>query len=362
MRRARPIRRIDPLIEDYGWSDALREAFAPHAARGWSPARVIVQHRDRYRLLAEAGEIAAELSGHFAHGAQAGGYPVVGDWVAIEPRDGTAAIQAVLPRHGAFTRKAAGTDNTAQVVAANVDTALLVAALNADFNPRRLERYLAATQQSGAQPVVLLTKTDLCDDVPGALAAARAVVGDTPVLAVSVRTGEGMAALAAILAPRRTAVLLGSSGAGKSTLVNTLAGAEVMATQAIRESDGRGRHTTTHRQLVRLPSGVLLLDTPGMRELALWEAEAAVADLFEDIRAVAGRCRFPDCGHGAEPGCAVRAALETGELDPGRFASWAKLQRELAYRSSQEDPAIRAANRRRGVQKVKADRAARRRR
>lgn len=350
------------MIDDYGWSDELRATFAPYAARGWLPARVIVQHRDRYRLIAETGEIAAELSGHFSHSAEVGGYPVVGDWVAVEPRDGTAAIQAVLTRHGAFVRKAAGTDNSAQVVAANVDTALLVAALNADFSPRRLERYLAATQQSGAQAVVLLTKTDLCDDVAAAVAEAKAVVLDTPVLAISVRTGEGMEALAELLKPRETAVLLGSSGAGKSTLVNTLAGAEVMATQAIRESDGRGRHTTTHRELVRLPSGVLLLDTPGMRELALWEAEEAVADLFEDIQAVAARCRFPDCGHGNEPGCAVRAALETGELDAGRFANWGKLQRELAFQSRREDPAIRAAQRRRGVQKVKSERAAKRRR
>lgn len=342
------------MIEDYGWSDELRRAFAPHAERGWAPARVIVQHRDRYRLIGEDGEIDAEISGHLSHAAEAGGYPVVGDWVAVEARDGAAVIQAVLPRHGAFTRKAAGTGNVPQVVAANVDTALLVAALNSDFNPRRLERYLAATHQSGARPVVVLTKTDLCADVPEAMALARAVVADTPIIALSARSGEGMAALAQVLKPRETAVLLGSSGAGKSTLVNTLAGVERMATQAVRESDGRGRHTTTHRELVRLPSGVLLLDTPGMRELALWEADAAVADLFEDIQAVAEQCRFADCGHGNEPGCAVNAALAAGTLDPGRFAGWNKLQRELAFQAGQENPEVRYANRRRGVQITKA--------
>ena len=195
------------MINDYGWSDTLQNAFAPHAARGWSPARVIVQHRGLYRLITGAGEAAAELSGHFVHNAEAGEFPVVGDWVAIEARDGTAAIQAVLPRHGAFTRKAAGTGRDAQVVAANVDTALLVAALNADFNPRRLERYLIATRQSGARAVVLLTKADLCADVAGAEAVA--VVQDTTVIALSALTGEGMGTLATILTPRETAVAAG---------------------------------------------------------------------------------------------------------------------------------------------------------
>ncbi len=347
------------MIDDYGWSDALQKTFAPHAARGWTPARVIVQHRDRYRLLADAGEITAMLSGHLQHTAEAGGYPVVGDWVAIEAREGATAIQAVLPRHGAFTRKAAGTGHVAQVVAANVDTALLVAALNADFSPRRLERYLAATRQGGARPVIVLTKTDLCDDVADALAQVRAVAPDTPIIALSARSGEGMAALNDHLTPGETAVLLGSSGAGKSTLVNTLAGAEVMATQAIRETDGRGRHTTTHRELVRLPSGVLLLDTPGLRELALWEAEEAVSDLFDDVEVIAARCRFTNCGHGNEPGCAVRSALDSGSLDPGRLASWGKLQRELAFQARQESPEIRAAHRRQWVQLSKANRARR---
>ena len=350
------------MIDDYGWSDALRERFAPHAARGWSPARVIVQHRDRYRLIGEDGEVAAEVTGRFSHDAEAGGFPVVGDWVALAARDGVATIQAVLPRHGAFTRKAAGTSNVPQVVAANVDTALLVAALNADFSPRRLERYLAATHQSGARPVVVLTKTDLCTDVPGAIAQARAVVADTHIIALSARVGEGMAALSEVLKPRETAVLLGSSGAGKSTLVNTLAGTERMATQAVRESDGRGRHTTTHRELVRLPNGVLLLDTPGMRELALWEAEEAVADLFEDVQAVAEQCRFSDCGHTNEPGCAVSAALAAGALDAGRFAGWNKLQRELVFQAGRENPELRAARQRKGVQLNKATKAAKKRR
>jgi ribosome biogenesis GTPase len=171
-----------------------------------------------------------------------------------------------------------------------------------------------------------------------------------------------METLAALLAPRETAVLLGSSGAGKSTLVNTLAGADLMATQAIREGDGRGRHTTTHRELILLANGVLLLDTPGMREMALWDADEAASDLFEDIQAIEGRCKFKDCGHETEPGCAVRAAMEAGELDPGRFASWGKLQRELAFHARQEDPEARAAHRRRWVQIAKSQRQAKKRR
>jgi ribosome biogenesis GTPase len=350
------------LINDYGWSEDLQQAFTPYAERGWTPARVIVQHRGLYRLVGEAGETSAQLTGHFTHNAEAGGHPVVGDWVAVEARDGTGAIQAVLPRHGAFTRKAAGTGRDAQVVAANVDTALLVAALNADFNPRRLERYLIATHQSGARAVVLLTKTDLCADVAAARAEAVAVVQDTLVIALSAVTGEGMAALEDLLEPGQTAVLLGSSGAGKSTLVNLLAGTDRMATQAVRAADGRGRHTTTHRELVLLPSGVLLLDTPGMRELALWDADEAASDLFEDIRAIEGACKFKDCGHGSEPGCAVRAAMEAGELDPGRFAAWGKLQRELAFHARQEDPEAQAIHRRRWVQIAKAQRAQKKRR
>jgi ribosome biogenesis GTPase len=350
------------LIEEFGWSEQLRRQFAPFAARGLQPARVTVQQRGLFTLAALDGELHGRIAGRLAHDAAPGELPVAGDWVAIaaRPAEGAATIHAVLPRRTAFVRRAADTTQGAQVVAANVDIALLVAALSGDFNLRRLERYLAAARESGAQPVVLLTKADLVDDVESALAAARSVAGDAPALAVSAQTGEGMEALTAWLAPGLTCALLGSSGAGKSTLVNALAGRELMATGAVREDDARGRHTTTYRELVRLPCGALALDTPGMRELGLLDAEGGVASTFEDIEALATRCRFRDCRHGDEPGCAVRAALETGELDPGRWRGFDKLRREIAHFERREDPLAREAERRRWMAIHKAQRARRR--
>ncbi|MDR3511401.1 MAG: ribosome small subunit-dependent GTPase A [Caulobacteraceae bacterium] len=346
------------MIKDHGWSDALQQAFAPYAARGLIPGRVIVQQRGLFHLATERGELAAEPTGRLLHAG--GDYPVAGDWVAAAEHPGGASIHAVLPRRTAFVRRAANTSHEAQVVAANVDVALLTASLNADFNPRRLERYLAAAWQSGARPVVVLTKADLSPDLDAARAAAEAVAFGEPVVCVSALTGEGLAALLAHLAAGETAVLLGSSGVGKSTLVNALMGEGRMDTGAIRQDDARGRHTTTHRELVRLPGGALLLDTPGMRELGLWDAEEAVGALFEDVEAIAGSCRYSDCGHRSEPGCAVRAALETGALDPGRWAGWRKLQKELAFQARQSDPLAREAHRRRWIQVSKANRAARR--
>jgi ribosome biogenesis GTPase len=242
-------------------------------------------------------------------------------------------------------------------VAANVDTALLVASLNADLNLRRLERYLAVTYESGARPVIVLTKADLTEDVDALVAEVEGVAFGVPVLAMSARTGQGLDALAAHLPPGETAVLLGSSGAGKSTLLNALAGAELMATGAIREDDARGRHTTTHRELVRLPSGALILDTPGMRELGLWDAGAGVSSTFEDIEELAADCRFADCRHDGEPGCAVRAAIAAGDLAEERLRAYEKLQAELAYEHRREDPRAAAENRKLWISRHKAARA-----
>jgi ribosome biogenesis GTPase / thiamine phosphate phosphatase len=350
------------LIEEFGWSEQLQRQFAPFAARGLQPARVTVQQRGLFTLAAPDGELHGRIAGRLAHDAAPGALPVAGDWVAIaaRPAEGAATIHAVLPRRTTFVRRAADTVQSAQVVAANVDVAFLVAALNGDFNPRRLERYLAAARESGAQPVALLTKADLADDVEAALAAALAICGDAPVLAVSAQTGEGMETLAAWLAPGVTFALLGSSGTGKSTLVNALAGRELMATGAVREDDARGRHTTTYRELVRLPGGALVLDTPGMREFGLLDAGAGVASTFEDIEALAARCRFRDCRHGDEPGCAVRAALDAGELDPGRWRGFDKLRRENAHFDRRDDPVARETERRRWIAINKAQRARRR--
>lgn len=343
------------MIDSYGWSAELRHEFLPFAAHGFSPGRVIVQQRGAWRLATDAGELTAELSGRFVRDAEARGHPVAGDWVAadLRPDEGAATIRSLVPRRTAFVRRAAGGE-TAQVVAANVDVAFLVASLNADLNLRRLERYLALAYESGAEPVVVLTKADLCDDVAAAVAEVEGVALAAPVLAVSSVSGDGLARILAHLAPGRTAVLLGSSGAGKSTLVNALAGSELMATQAIREDDARGRHTTTHRELVLLPSGGLVLDTPGMRELGLWDAEAGLTAAFADVADLAADCRFADCRHEGEPGCAVQAALDEGRLAPDRLASFGKLQRELAHLQRQEDPRARQAQRKMWVVRNKA--------
>jgi ribosome biogenesis GTPase len=349
------------LLITYGWSRGLQRDFEPFAAKGLVPGRVIVQQRGLYRLATEAGEVEARLSGRFRHDAAEGGHPVAGDWVAAQAGDGAALIHGLLPRRSAFVRRQAGTAEGLQVVAANVEVALIALSLNGDLNLNRLERYLAATCESGAQPVVVLTKADACADVPGALAAVYRVAGDAPVLAVSAVSGQGLRELEGQLEPRRTAVLLGSSGVGKSTLLNALAGRQAMATAAIRTSDDKGRHTTTHRELIVLPSGALILDTPGMRELGLVDAEAGVAKAFEgvaaEVEALAEGCRFKDCAHGEEPGCAVREALAEGRLDPARFENWGKLQREEAHARAKEDPAFRKARQREWIAVMKSARA-----
>lgn len=347
------------MIQDYGWSPALQDAFAPHAAEGLIPGRVVVQQRGLYVLATDEGELAAGISGRLAHEAERGGYPAAGDWVAVaaRPAEHAGTIHQVLPRRTAFIRRAAGPKLDEQVVAANVDVAFLTASLNADLNARRVERYLAVAWQSGARPVVVLTKADLCDRPAALIAEMEAVAFGAPVLAVSALAGEGLDAVRAQLSPGETAVMVGSSGVGKSTLVNALAGVELMATQGIREDDAHGRHTTTHRELVRLPGGALLLDTPGMRELGLWDADEGVSTTFEDIEALAGSCRFHDCLHETEPGCAVRAALEDGSLDPDRWRNWGKLQREMAHLRRQDDPVEREAHRRHWVQINKANKA-----
>jgi len=309
------------LIEQYGWSETLRQSFAPYAREGHLPARVIVQNRGLYRIVCADGELSASLSGRFRHDAADGDYPVTGDWVAVAARanEGAATIHALLPRASAFVRRASGPGGGQQTVAANVDTALLVSSLNADLSARRIERYLATTYASGADPVIVLTKADECDDVDAAVQEIEAVAFGVPVHAVSAVTGAGMDALAQLLKPGKTAALLGSSGVGKSTLVNAFAGREMMTVREIRSRDETGKHTTTHRELVLLPSGALVLDTPGMRELGLWDSDEGVSTTFSDVEDLVRACRFSDCHHGNEPGCAVRAALDDGSLPPDRY-------------------------------------------
>jgi ribosome biogenesis GTPase len=332
-------------LASFGWDEQFARDFDSLRAPGTVPARVIAEHRDRYVVRTAQGERAAVLAGRLRHQARTReDLPATGDWVAVDEGDGTAAIHAVLPRRGLFRRKVAGETTEAQVLAANVDVALVAAALPGDVNARRIERYLALAWESGAVPVVLLTKSDLVNDVDTAVRGVRALAPGVDVAAVSAVTGAGVDALARWLQPGRTAVLLGSSGVGKSTLTNLLLGEDALRTGAVRE-DGKGRHTTTHRQLFQLGNGALLIDTPGMRELQMWSADAGLESAFADVEALAARCRFGDCAHQSEPGCAVRAAAESGALDPARLESWRRLRRELAWLEIRQDEAASAAER-----------------
>lgn len=344
------------MIEQYGWSDLLARAFAPFAREGLAPGRVIAQHRDGYRVATDAGELRAKAAGRLFNEAEEMGYPAVGDWVALAPdlAQRSSTIHSILPRRTAFVRRAADSAHRPQVIAANVDVAFIVTSLNADLNPRRLERYLAAAWQSGARPVVVLTKSDLSADPQAQAAGIAAVAGDCPILAVSAREGVGLAALLAQVGRGETCVLIGSSGVGKSTLVNAFIGQDRMATSAIREGDDHGRHTTSHRELFLLAHGGLVLDTPGIRELGLIDADEGVSAVFDDIEQLARACRFNDCGHATEPGCAVRAALDSGALDPARWAHFNKLGRELAEAEKKDDRIAADAERRRlaGLQKA----------
>jgi ribosome biogenesis GTPase / thiamine phosphate phosphatase len=326
-------------LHDLGWMPFFASHFSSHANHGFVPGRVVSESNEIYRLATEVGERTAEMAGRLRYLAEErADLPAVGDWVAAQiVGDGEhdpAILHAVLPRRTQLTRKAPGRRTEAQIVAANVDTVFLLTSLNQDFNPRRLERYLALVREGGGEPVVVLSKADLCADpdaVRRAEAAVRTVAAETPVHAVSSLSGEGLDDLHPYLARGRTVALLGSSGVGKSTLVNRLLGEERQAVRTIREGDDRGRHTTTRRQLIPLPGGALLLDTPGMRELALWGGEEGAGAAFSEIESLAQRCRFPDCRHQSEPGCAVLAAVETGELPAERLANYDKLLKEEAY-------------------------------
>ncbi|MGH9179096.1 MAG: ribosome small subunit-dependent GTPase A [Acidimicrobiales bacterium] len=337
------------VLSSYGWGDRVAALYAAAGQPGAVPGRVARADRGSCVVVTEAGAVRASVHGTLSRRAGLVGAPATGDWVAVAPEPG-AAVVSVLPRWSAISRKDPDDRVTAeQVLAANVDVVVVVSSLDRPVSPNRIERMLAAAWESGASPTVVLTKADLAGDLPEAVAAAEAAAGVVPVLATSSVTGEGLDELRGRAGPGRTLVLLGPSGAGKSTIVNHLLGEDVQATGPVRGGDARGRHTTTSRQLVPLPGGGVLLDTPGLRSLPLWDAEAGVAATFGDVEALAAGCRFGDCRHEGEPGCAVQAAIDGGTLDARRLASWSKLRRELdALAMRHDEQATRAAGRRMG--------------
>ena len=321
-------------INDLGWDKHFSEHFESLGRSDFLPARVLLETARVYSVFCSSGELSAKISGKLVHKASGReDFPVVGDWVAIKPNstEQKATIHRILPRRSAFIRKEAGKRTEPQVVAANIDTVFMVCGLDGDFNPNRIERYLAVAWESGAKPVVVLNKTDICADVDDAVATVESLVPGIPVLPMSAIKNIGVDTLCAHIRFGETVAFLGSSGVGKSSLVNALLGMERQRVRTVRGDDSRGRHTTVHGQLFVLPEGGVLIDTPGLRELQLWSDNEGLARAFDDIKELSSQCRFKNCRHDTEPGCAVRQALEDGTLTDRRWQSYMKLKNELSH-------------------------------
>jgi ribosome biogenesis GTPase len=336
-------------LHTLGWNQFFEGQFHAWADQGYVPARVAEEHRTRYIVIGEFGVLPAEVSGRFRHLAESsGGFPAVGDWVVAAPtvEKDRCIIHGLLERKSGFSRKAAssggmpdtGGRTDEQVLAANIDTVFLVSGLDGDFNPRRVERYLVAAWDSGAAPVILLNKADLCEDVEVYLEAIREVAFGVSVLVISAQENRGLEALEPYLSSTQTTVFLGSSGVGKSTIINRLLGEDRIKTHEVREYDSRGRHTTTFRQMLFLPGGGIVIDTPGLRELQLWD-DGGLSRTFADIEELVGQCRFTDCRHETEPGCAVREAIKDGRLSEDRYRRYLKLQKENRFLAMRKDQA-----------------------
>lgn len=327
----RILKALNINLKNYGLSERFEQEAAMYD--DLFIARVSEQHRELYKVISESGEISASVSGKLAYHADGQtSFPAVGDWVMIDRTDasaGNAIIHHILRRKSVLARQSAGTENAGQVIASNIDTIFICMSLNADFNIRRIERYLTIAWDSMATPVIVLTKSDLCVDLAQKLNDIATVSMGVAVITCSCANGHGFDGINAYIGQGKTIAFVGSSGVGKSTLINRLMGRNVLATKAIREDDDRGRHTTTHRQLLLLPNGGIVLDTPGMRELQIYTGN--LSKTFEDVEEIAARCKFGDCSHGAEPGCAVREAIRNGTLSEKRFESYQKLQREVSY-------------------------------
>jgi ribosome biogenesis GTPase len=325
-----------------GWDEQFEQGFAPFKNQGMIPGRIERENRNLYLVACAQRRLSAEVSGRFRNEARSrADFPAVGDWVALKPMDteNRAVIHAVLPRKSCFSRKAVlsggmpdtGGKTEEQVLAANIDTVFLVSGLDGDFNLRRIERFVAVAYDSGAAPAIILNKADLCQNLDKRVQAVESVAVGIPVHAISAVSGDGLPVIRQYLSSGRTVAFLGSSGVGKSTIINALLGEDRLETRAVREHDSRGRHTTSHRELIVLPDSGVVIDSPGMREIQLWGDENSIKQAFDDIEAMAEYCRFPDCSHVNEPGCAVLMAIDDGRLDPGRFANYLKLHKEARH-------------------------------
>jgi ribosome biogenesis GTPase len=345
----------DTSLARLGWAQFFEDGLARLGVEDGRPGRLTASLGRLFQVSMAEGEIEAEVAGHLRHAARAAiDMPAVGDWVVLHPE--LTSIVGVIDRRSVLVRKVAGQVAEGQVLAANVDRVIVTASLSSQVRERGIERYLTMAWESGATPVVVMTKSDLVDNPDDALGAVRDVANGVDVLAVSNVTGEGLDAVREVLQPGLTAVVVGPSGAGKSSLINGLRNSAELATGEVR-ADQKGRHTTTHRQLYHLPGGAMIVDTPGIRELQLWHSDDGIAMAFSDVEELAARCRFTDCAHHAEPGCAVLAAMEAGQLSAGRLASYRKLRRELAALAIRTDARAEAQQRRGWKQLTKAMRA-----
>jgi ribosome biogenesis GTPase len=318
-------------LTDLGWNQDFEDKLKQiNKQDNFQIARIAIEYKGMYKLYTEAGEVLAEITGNMRYNNQ---FPAVGDWVVIDLQDSKARaiIHDILPRKSKFSRKVAGDNTEEQIVAANIDTIFIVTSLNQDFNLRRLERYLTIAWNSGAKPVIVLSKADLCADAEAKKAEVETVAFGVPIHIVSSLSGEGLDELEEYLETGYTVALLGSSGVGKSTIINQLMGSEKMEVDEIRINDGKGKHTTTHRELIVLETGGIVIDTPGMREIQLWDGNEGIKESFEDIETLAQNCKFNDCQHDSEPGCAVKEAIEQGDLTEKRLESYRKLERELLF-------------------------------
>lgn len=321
-------------LKSFGWNDFFEANFSEFKEKGFSPARVAVEHRNYYELYSEFGELNADKSGKLFYNSEEGNIlPAVGDWVVIKkiPNEEKALIEAVLPRKTKFSRKRAGDKTEEQIVAANIDTAFILSSLNQDLNPRRIERYLTLAWDNNVMPVIVLNKADLCEFIDGFISEVEEISAGTPIHAVSALNNDGIEELQKYFEGNKTVAVIGSSGVGKSTLINTLCDWTKMKVSDISLYKDKGRHTTSHRELTIVPTGGIIIDTPGMREIQLWEGGEGLAETFEDIEALMLQCKFSDCKHESEPGCAVKEALNKGEIDLARLKSYKKLLNEVKY-------------------------------